>query len=63
MKSLIARSIPKDEAIPKIDYSSVETRFTHGDAFLTNRFHDYVSAALAEATYLVESGAGIKEQF
>jgi glyoxylase-like metal-dependent hydrolase (beta-lactamase superfamily II) len=63
MKSLIARSIPKDEAITKIDYSSVESRFTHGDPFLTNRFHDYLSAALAEATYLIESGAGIKEEF
>ncbi|PYQ27248.1 MAG: hypothetical protein DMF56_20965 [Acidobacteria bacterium] len=63
MKSLIARSIQKDDAIARIDYSSVESRFTHGDAFLANRFHDYVSAALAEATYLIESGAGITEEF
>ena len=63
MKSLIAQSTPKDDAIAKIDYSSVENRFTHGDPFLTNRFHDYVSAALAEATYLIESGTGIQEEF
>jgi glyoxylase-like metal-dependent hydrolase (beta-lactamase superfamily II) len=63
MKSLIAQSIRKDDAIARIDYSSVESRFTHGDAFLANRFHDYVSAALAEATYLIESGAGITEEF
>lgn len=63
MKSLIARSVTKEDAIARIDYSSVENRFTHGDAFLTNRFHDYVTAALAEATYLIESGAGIKEEF
>ena len=63
MKSLIAQSIRKEDAIARIDYSSVEKRFTHGDAFLTNRFPDYVSAALAEATYLIESGTGIKEEF
>jgi glyoxylase-like metal-dependent hydrolase (beta-lactamase superfamily II) len=63
MKSLVAKGASKEEAIAKIDFSNVENRFTHGDAFLTNRFHDYVSSSLPAAAYLVESGAGIKEAF
>ena len=63
MKSLLARGTAKEDAIAKIDYSGLESRFTHGDPFLTNRFKDYVTAALANAAYLVESGAGITEAF
>lgn len=63
MKSLVARGASKEEAVAGIDFSSVEGRFTHGDPFLANRFHDYVSAALPEAAYLVATGAGIKEAF
>jgi glyoxylase-like metal-dependent hydrolase (beta-lactamase superfamily II) len=63
MKALVAGHASKEEAIARIDYAAVESRFTHGDPFLTNRFHDYVSSALADAAYLVETGAGIKETF
>jgi glyoxylase-like metal-dependent hydrolase (beta-lactamase superfamily II) len=63
MKSLVAKGATKDEAIAKIDLSAIEKRFTNGDAFLTNRFHDYVASALPEAAYLVETGAGVKEAF
>jgi glyoxylase-like metal-dependent hydrolase (beta-lactamase superfamily II) len=63
MKALVAKGASKDEAIAKIDLSIVENRFTHGDPFLTNRFHDYVTSALPEAAYLVETGAGVKEEF
>ncbi|HSP14741.1 MAG TPA: MBL fold metallo-hydrolase [Thermoanaerobaculia bacterium] len=63
MKSARAKGLSKEQAIASIDLTSVESRFTHGDAFLTNRFHDYVSAALPEAAWLVESGTGIKETF
>jgi cyclase len=63
MKSLVAGGASKEEAIAKIDLSVVENRFTHGDAFLMNRFHDYVTAALPEAAYLVEIGTGVKEVF
>jgi cyclase len=62
-KSLIASGASKEETLRKLDYASVEPRFTHGDPFLTNRFHDYVTSALGTATYAVESGAGIQEHF
>jgi glyoxylase-like metal-dependent hydrolase (beta-lactamase superfamily II) len=63
MKSLLAKGTGKDEAIAKIDFSTVENRFTNGDAFLTHRFHDYVTSALPEAAYLAETGAAIQEAF
>jgi len=64
MKSLVAQGLSEEAAIAKVDLSSVEKRFTHGDPFLTNRFQDYVaSSALLEAVYLVETGKGPKEAF
>ena len=63
MKSLVARGLSQEEAIARIDFSSVENRFTHGDAFLENRFQDYVRQALPHAAYLVETGAAIQETF
>lgn len=63
MKPLVAGGATKEEAVSKIDLSAIEHRFTHGDPFLTNRFHDYVSVALPDAAYLVESGVGVKEVF
>ncbi|HJW95444.1 MAG TPA: MBL fold metallo-hydrolase [Thermoanaerobaculia bacterium] len=61
MKSLTGMT--KEEAIAKIDFSSVENRFTHGDAFLANRLHDYVSIGLPAAAYDVEKGVEMKEVF
>jgi glyoxylase-like metal-dependent hydrolase (beta-lactamase superfamily II) len=63
MKALVAKGLTKEDAIAKVDYTGLQDRFTHGDPFLTNRFQDYVTAALANAAYQVESGAGIKEAF
>jgi len=63
MKSLVAKGLSKEDAVSRVDYSAVEKRFTNGDAFLKNRFQDYVATALAEAAYLVESGTGVKETF
>ena len=63
MKAQLAKGASHDDAVAKIDLSAIEQRFTHGDPFLTNRFHDYVTAGLPEAAYLAESGKGIKEQF
>lgn len=64
MKSLITQGLSEEDAIAKVDFSSVEKRFTHGDPFLANRFQDYVAAtALADATYLVQTGKGPKEAF
>lgn len=63
MKALVSKGVSRDDAVVKIDFSGVENRFTHGDPFLTNRFHDYVALALPAAAYDVESGAGIKEAF
>jgi glyoxylase-like metal-dependent hydrolase (beta-lactamase superfamily II) len=62
MKALLAKGATKDEAIAKIDYGAVQDRYTHGDAFLANRFQDYVSAAMASAAYDAET-TGIHEQF
>ncbi len=64
MKAFVKQGLSEKDAIAKVDYSSVEKRFTHGDPFLTNRFQDYVaSAALAQAAYLVETGKGPNEVF
>lgn len=63
MKSLVAKGASKEAAIAGIDFSALENRFTRGDAFLANRFQDYVRGALPEAAYLVETGTGIKEAF
>lgn len=64
MKTLVAQGLPEEKAITKVDYSSVEKRFTHDDPFLKNRFQDYVSGSLlADAAYWVEVGKGPKEVF
>ena len=63
MKALVAKGASKEDAIAKIDFTPVEPRFTHGDAFLANRFRDYVSVGLPAAAYDVERGAGVKEVF
>jgi len=63
MKALLAGGVSKEDALSRIDFSAVQERFTHGDAFLTNRFRDYVTKALPAAAYAIESGAGIQESF
>jgi glyoxylase-like metal-dependent hydrolase (beta-lactamase superfamily II) len=64
MKSLVEQGLSEEDAIARIDFSHVEKRFTHGDPFLTNRFHDYVSSlALPKAAFLVASGKGPEEVF
>jgi glyoxylase-like metal-dependent hydrolase (beta-lactamase superfamily II) len=64
MKACIAQGLSKEAAFAKIDLSAVERRFTHGDPFLTNRFHDYVaSAGLLEAAFATETGTGPTESF
>jgi glyoxylase-like metal-dependent hydrolase (beta-lactamase superfamily II) len=64
MKPLVAQGLPEEEAVGKIDFSSVETRFTHGDPFLTNRFKDYVvGSALAAAACRAEMGKPPEESF
>ena len=63
MKSLVAQGLSEAAAVAKVDFSSVERRFTQGDAFLTNRFRDYVSEALPAAAYAVETRKRPKEVF
>jgi glyoxylase-like metal-dependent hydrolase (beta-lactamase superfamily II) len=63
MKTLVAQGAAKEDAIAKIDLSAIEARFTHGDAFLKNRFRDYVGSALPQAAYQFETGASVKESF
>jgi len=63
MKQCVAQGLSQEDATAKIDFSGVEKRFTHGDAFLKNRFEDYVASALPGAAYLVESGKYPEEKF
>jgi glyoxylase-like metal-dependent hydrolase (beta-lactamase superfamily II) len=64
MHALVAQGLPQEKAIAGIDFSAVEKRFTHGDAFLTNRFRDYVAdGSLATAAYLVETKGEPEEVF
>jgi glyoxylase-like metal-dependent hydrolase (beta-lactamase superfamily II) len=64
MNACVAQGLSKDAAIAKIDFSNVESRFTHGDPFLTHRFHDYVaSTALLEAAYAAATGKDPEEVF
>ena len=62
MKDLVARGLGQEDAVAKIDLAGVETRFTHGDPFLTNRFRDYLSG-LPEAAYAVATGKDPEETF
>lgn len=63
MRASLAKGTAKDAAIAAIDLSSIEPKFTHGDAFLKNRFDDYVAKTLPTAVYQIESGAGLQESF
>jgi len=63
-RALVAQGVPQEKAIASIDFSAVEQRFTHGDAFLTNRFKDYVAdGALAAAAFRVEIQGEPEEVF
>lgn len=64
MHSFVAQGMQQEQAIRSLNLSAVEQRYTHGDAFLTNRFQDYVSSgSLAEAAYLMETNNDPKEVF
>jgi glyoxylase-like metal-dependent hydrolase (beta-lactamase superfamily II) len=64
MKALVASGLSEADATAKVDFSSVEKRFTHGDPFLEHRFQDYVStSALAHGAYQVENGKDPEEPF
>ncbi len=64
MKAFVAQGLSADDAVAKVDFSSVEDRFTHGDPFLVHRFEDYVTgSALPKAAYLVATGKEPEEAF
>jgi hypothetical protein len=64
VKALVAQGASEQEAIAKVDFTGVESRYTHGDPFLKNRFHDYVSdSALTTAAYEAETGKVPREAF
>ncbi|MEO8275420.1 MAG: MBL fold metallo-hydrolase [Thermoanaerobaculia bacterium] len=63
MKALVAQGLSVDDAVTRIDFSSVEGRFTHGDPFLHNRFLDYVASALPMAAYAEATGKEPEETF
>ncbi len=62
MKELVGRGVSHEEAVTKIDLGAVEPRYTHGDAFLANRFRDYFSD-LPEAAYAEATGRTPEEKF
>ncbi|MEO8432777.1 MAG: MBL fold metallo-hydrolase [Acidobacteriota bacterium] len=62
MEQLVARGASREDAVTKIDLRAVETRFTHGDPFLANRFHDYLSD-LPDAAYSVATQKAPEEKF
>jgi glyoxylase-like metal-dependent hydrolase (beta-lactamase superfamily II) len=62
MKEMVTRGVPHDEAVAKLDLDQVEARFTRGDPFLSNRFHDYLSD-LPEAAWAAASGKSPEERF
>jgi len=64
MRAFVAQGLTQEQAMEKVDFSSVEKRFTHGDPFLTNRFQDYVAnQSFLGAAYLVETGKSPNEVF
>ena len=63
MKGSVARGLSEKEAVASIDLSALEKRFTGGDAFLANRFHDYVSDSLPAAAWAVETRKAPTEAF
>jgi glyoxylase-like metal-dependent hydrolase (beta-lactamase superfamily II) len=63
MTALAAQGVPQAEAVARVDFSSVEPRFTRGDPFLAHRFQDYVAGALPEAAYLAATGKKPEEAF
>ena len=62
MKRVIESGASHEDAVAKVDLGAVETRFTHGDPFLTNRFQDYLSD-LPEAAYAAATGKAPEEKF
>jgi glyoxylase-like metal-dependent hydrolase (beta-lactamase superfamily II) len=62
MQQLVARGASREDAVTKIDLRAVEPRFTHGDPFLANRFHDYLSD-LPDAAYSVATQKAPEEKF
>jgi glyoxylase-like metal-dependent hydrolase (beta-lactamase superfamily II) len=65
MRKLVAQGLSEADAESKLDLSSVEERFTHGDPFLKNRFQDYVLGApgLSQAAYAAATGKAPTESF
>lgn len=63
MTELVAKGHARDDAIAKIDFSAVERRFTHGDAFLAHRFDDYVRTTLPDCAYQTVTSGAPKESF
>jgi glyoxylase-like metal-dependent hydrolase (beta-lactamase superfamily II) len=62
MKEMVARGVPREDAAARMELASIEARFTHGDPFLANRFHDYLSD-LPAAAYAAASGKRPEEKF
>ncbi|WP_223115387.1 hypothetical protein [Luteimonas suaedae] len=56
IKPLIAEGLDEEAAVARLDFSSVEPRFTEGDEFLAGRFDAWFKRPIGRAAYRVESG-------
>ena len=56
MAPLVAQGLAQDEAAAKLDFSSVEPRFTGGDAQLTTLFDIWFKQPIAQAAWKVARG-------
>lgn len=56
MRALVAEGVSEEETPGRLDFSSVEERFTGGDAFLARRFDVWFKQPIARAAYRIETG-------
>lgn len=56
MQQLVARGLEIDTAVARLDFSSVEERFTGGDPFLAGRFRVWFKEPIGRAAYRVAQG-------
>lgn len=58
VEPLVMQGLDLEAVRKKVDFSSVEERFTRGDAFLASRFDAWFKRPIVEAAYNVAAGTG-----
>jgi hypothetical protein len=56
MESLVAQGLDLEAASAKMDFSTVQDKFTHGDAFLNRLFDIWFKIPITEAAWKVAQG-------